>query len=253
MPFTLNIDVYSGPMDLLLHVVRQNRIDMLELPLAQIAEGFLEYAREDNGLDLDEAGEVLYTASLLIRMKVRFLLPTEDAADDEDSNGDIERDEELEEMFLGIVAAARELADSEARQRLHFKRGQAAGQVEVDETEALLQDLNVLHLAEAFRQVERKLEQKPARQLALFKVTVEEQAVMILQGLAEQKSISFQQIAEMLTERIEVVVTFLAMLDLLRLGRISLRQDELFGEILIQRGPKYKGTVIRDVEDNGNG
>ncbi len=64
MPFNLDINVYSGPMDLLLHVVRQSRIDMLELPLAEIAEGFLMYARDNSDLDLDEAGEVLYAASL---------------------------------------------------------------------------------------------------------------------------------------------------------------------------------------------
>jgi segregation and condensation protein A len=248
MPFTLDINVYSGPMDLLLHVVRQNRVDMLELPLAEIAQGFLHYARSNSELDLDEAGEVLYTASLLIRMKVRFLLPTEDEAEADDPIRDLERDEELEEMFLGIVAAARELAHNETRQRMHFARGPAAGQVDVDETEALLQDLNVQHLAEAFRQVERKLERIPARQLALFKVTVEQQAEMILSGLKEKKTISFTQVVESLTERIEVVVTFLAMLDLLRLGRIRLRQKELFGEILIQRGPKYNGTTIREAE-----
>ncbi len=253
MAFTLDINVYSGPMDLLLHVVRQNRVDMLELPLAQIATGFLRYARENSNLNLDEAGEVLYTASLLIRMKVRFLLPTEDEAEPEDAERDLERDEELEEMFLGIVAAARELAHNESLQRLHFARGPAAGQVDVDETEALLQDLNINHLAEAFRQIEQKLEQTPARQLTLFKVTIEQQAEMILGGLRDRKSVSFTQIVESLTERIEVVVTFLAMLDLLRLRRIRLRQKKLFGEIVIQRGPNYNGTLIRDPESEENG
>ncbi|GBE31073.1 segregation and condensation protein A [bacterium BMS3Bbin04] len=150
---------------------------------------------------------------------------------------------------MGIVAAAAELKDSETRQRMHFARGQAAGQVDVDETEVMLQDVNVQHLAEAFRQVERKLEQTPARQLTLFKATVEQQSVMILNGLRDLKEISFSQLMESLTERIEVIVTFLAMLDLLRLGRISLRQEEMFGEILIQRGSKYNGSVIRDAED----
>ncbi|MBS1260713.1 MAG: Segregation and condensation protein A [Calditrichaeota bacterium] len=246
MSFTLDIPVYEGPMDLLLHVVRQHRIDLLEVPLAEIAGDFLAYTRRAPALDLDEAGEVIYTASLLLRMKVRFLLPGEDGTDDTDNGERVgEMDEELEEVYLGIVAAARELAGNEQRQRLHFPRGRAAGQVEIDETEVMLTDISPLHLAEAFRQVERRLERTPARQLALFKVTVEEQAALVLRALRDNRRISFQRVIDSLSERIEVVITFLALLDLLRMRRIRLRQHELFGEIWIQRGPKYSETIVR--------
>ena len=247
--FTVSVPVYEGPMDLLLFVVRQRQVDLVELPLAQIAKDFLEYARTVEKLDLDTAGEVLFIASLLLRMKVRQLLPKEEEEEIPDAETLAEMDEELEEIYREIVAAARELARGEEVQRNHFPRGDAAVTVELNETEEMLRDLSVVTLAEAFRDVTKRMDSTPIHQLALFKVSVDDQSRILLAALKQKKRISFEELTARFTERLEAVVTFLAMLELIRYSRIRIRQDRLFGTIWIMAGPKFDTPPTAEMED----
>lgn len=247
--FTVAAPVYEGPIDLLLHVVRQREVDLLELPLSQIAKDFLEYARTVEELDLDTAGEVIYIAAVLLRMKVRALLPVEEEEELPDAEALAEMDEQLEEIYREIVAAARQLARGEEQQRNHFPRGDAGVTVELNETEEMLRDLSVVSLAEAFRDVTRRMEQAPIHQLALFKVSVEDQSRILIAALKQRKRIAFHEIAERFTERLEAVVAFLAMLELIRYSRIKIRQDRLFGTIWIMRGPKFDIPPTAELED----
>jgi len=237
--FKIEIPVYEGPIDLLLYVVRQREVDLTELPLARIARDFLEYAKTSKDLDLDAAGEIIFTAAVLLRMKVRFLLPTEESEEIEDLENVAERDEELEEIYREIVSAARKLALGEEQQRNHFRRGEAAGMVEINETKEMLKDLSIVNLAEAFRDITSQMDSTPIHQLALFKVSVADQSKIILASLRNRKKIAFKEIVKHLRERIEAVVAFLAMLELIRFSRIRIKQDKLFDTIWIIRGPKY--------------
>lgn len=246
--FTVDVPVYEGPMDLLLFVVRQRQVDLLELPLSGIANDFLDYARAVERLDLDLAGEVIFIASLLLRMKVRALLPREEEEAVEEPE-DVTRDEDLEEVYREIVAAARQLAQNEEKQRDHFPRGDAAGRVQVDETGEMLRDVSLVNLAEAFREVTRRMDSTPVHQLALFKISVEDQSRIILDALAKRDRIGFEELIEGLSERIEVVVTFLSVLELIRYGRIRITQEQLFGTIWILRGPQFSRVVPRAAEE----
>ncbi len=247
--FSIDVPVYEGPMDLLLFVVRQRQIDLMELPLSRIAKDFLEYSKNRPDLDLDSAGEIILTASVLLRMKVKSLLPNEVEEEIEDPESIRLRDEELEEVYREIVAAARKLAQGEEIQRKHFKRGNAAGIEEVDKTEEMLSDMSLVHLAEAFRQVTNRLDSTPIHQLALFKVTVEDMSKMIIGFLEDRVKVQFIEVISALKERIEVVIAFLAMLELIRYSRIRIRQDELFGDIWITRGPKFDIPVRLEAEE----
>jgi segregation and condensation protein A len=246
--FLIDVPVYEGPMDLLLFVVRQRQIDLMELPLSQIAKDFLEYSKNRTDLDLDSAGEIILTASVLLRMKVKSLLPNEVEEEIEDPESIRLRDEELEEVYREIVAAARKLSQGEDRQRKHFQRGNAAGIEEIDTTEEMLSDMSIVHLAEAFREVTNRLDSTPIHQLALFKVTVEEMSKMIIGLLEDRVKVRFIEVISTLKERIEVVIAFLAMLELIRYSRIKIRQDELFGSIWITRGPKFDIPVRLEAE-----
>ena len=246
--FSVGVPVYEGPMDLLLYVVRQHQIDLLELPLAQVAKDFLEYTKLAENLDLDSAGEIIFIASILLRMKVRSLLPSEDAEEIEDPEAVAARDEELEEIYREIVSAARKLAEGEETQRKHFKRGNAARLVQLDETEEMLRDLSIVNLASAFRDISQKLESTPIHQLALFKVSVADQSKIILSALRSRKKIAFKEIVSHFRERLEAVVAFLAMLELIRYSRIRIKQDELFDTIWITRGPKFEEAPETEAE-----
>lgn len=235
-------------MDLLLYVVRQRQVDLIELPLSQIAKDFLEYARTVEKLDLDVAGEVLFIAALLLRMKVRHLLPREEDEELPDPEVLAEMDEALEEAYRDIVLAARQLAHGEETQRNHFPRGEAAVTVEMNETEEMLRDLSVVTLAEAFRDVTKRMDKTPIHQLALFKVSVDDQSKILLAALRETKRLSFEEITARFTERLEAVVMFLALLELIRYSRIRIKQDRLFGTIWITKGPKFESPHTAEME-----
>ncbi|MFC2170339.1 segregation and condensation protein A [Calditrichota bacterium] len=234
--FTVKLPVFDGSIDLLLFVVRQRQIDFSELQLARIASDFLEYARSIEDIDLDFAGEVIYIAAVLLRMKVKSLLPKDEEEEDLVELDLAERDEELEEIYREIVAAARKLAEGESLQSKHFPRGKAAEHGMIDETEELLRDVSLIQLAEAFRDLTRELEKPSTKQLTLFKVTVRQQASLILRVLRERGKIRFRDLIAPFKERIEAVVTFLAMLNLIQQGKIRVSQRGLFGPIWIHKG-----------------
>lgn len=247
--FSVNVPIYEGPMDLLLFVVRQRQVDLIELPLALIAQDFLEYARTSPDLDLDSAGEVLLVAAILVRMKVRALLPREEEEEVEDPEAVAARDEELEEAYREIVAAARKLAENEQEQRDYFPRGNAAALVEVDKTEELFKRVTVVNLAEAFRDLQQRMETTPVHQLAMFTLTVDDMSRMVLKRLRENRRIGFSELADQLTERIEVVVAFLAILELIRYQRVKITQERLFGEIWIVPGPRLDDADNDEMRD----
>jgi segregation and condensation protein A len=248
--FNVDVPIYEGPMDLLLFVVRQRQVDLIELPLALIAQDFLEYARTTDSLDLDSAGEVLLVAAILVRMKVRALLPREEEEEVEDPEAVAARDEELEEAYREIVAAARKLAENEQEQRDYFPRGSAAGMVELDKTEELFKKVTVVNLAEAFRDLQSRMEKTPVHQLAMFTLTVDDMSRLVLKRLRESSRISFAEIAEHLTERIEVVVAFLAILELIRYQRVQITQERLFGEIWVLPGRRFDAEENDELRDD---
>ncbi|MFH0881362.1 MAG: ScpA family protein [bacterium] len=247
--FQVHVPVYEGPMDLLLYVVRQRSIDLIELPVGQVAQDFLDYVRSNPALDLDGAGEVLLVAAILVRMKVRALLPREEDEELEDLDAIVARDEELEEAYREIVAAARELARSEEVQRDYFPRGNAAGQIEIDPAEQLLKNITLVTLAEAFRDLQNRVDKTPVHQLAMFTLTIEDMSTMLLSRLRHKDGLGFAEIAERLNERLEVVVAFLAILELIRYRRIRIIQDELFGEIWVMRGPHFDAETDAEMRD----
>ncbi len=238
--YQIKIPVYEGPMDLLVHVMRQHEVEPYEIPLAEIALAFLEYARAIGELDLDMAGEYLSLATLIMRYKMRKILPSSEpvAEQDDNENGE-DRSEELEEIYREIVAAARILASGEEVQRQHFPRGNAAEVVAVDETAEVLKDVDIIQLAEAFREVSRRLEAAPVQQLALFSTSIEEQSKALLYALTIRERISFLEFVDRFDSRLEAIVAFLALLNLLRRQKITIRQDNLFDEIWIYQGTKF--------------
>lgn len=247
--FSVDVPLYEGPMDLLLFVVRQRQVDLIELPLALIAQDFLEYTRANPELDLDSAGEVLLVAAILVRMKVRALLPREEEEEVEDPEAVAARDEELEEAYREIVAAARKLGESEQEQRDYFPRGNAAAMVEVDKTEELFKRVTVVNLAEAFRDLQQRMEKTPVHQLAMFTLTVHDMSKLVLKRIREDRRISFTELGDHLSERIEVVVAFLAILELIRYQRVKITQDRLFGEIWIIPGPRLDEPENDEMRD----
>jgi len=230
---------FSGPIELLLHLVSSHEVDILEIELAPVVDAFIKEVVHAHGeIPLEQLSDFLLVASILLEMKSRRLLPGPDEVDgDEELVGWEERDVLLARLLeLRAYAAAADLFvglfESAAR-----SAPRVAGLEEdfVVRPPDLLAGVTPERLAAAY---ERATEEKPTTQVSLSHVTIDVVTVAetvnnLARDLPRRGATSFRQLVENLTERIEIIVHFLALLELCKLGRVSLGQGQTFGDLQI--------------------
>lgn len=249
MTYQVKLDTFEGPLDLLLHLIRENRMDLLDIPIALITEQYLAYVRMMEELDLAVAGEFLVMAATLVHLKSRMLLPPEEAAEGEEPPEDPRTelvDRLLEYQRFKEVAA--DLASREAEQALRYTRG---GPPLVGEVEGPL-TLSLFDLLAAFRRVLQSAEGGPVLEITRETLDVGQRLLRILDALSAQSPLAFASVFAGQRTRGELIVTFLALLEILRRGLASARQPEPFGEILIYRAlappaPEAVEAALREV------
>jgi segregation and condensation protein A len=238
---TTHVDAptYSGPLEVLFQLVSSHEVDILEVPLAPVVDAFvaaLRARREE--CSIDELSEFLLYAALLLELKSQRLLPGPDDVDgDEETVGWEERDVLLARLLelRAYAAIADELARMLEAERLVSPR--ISGIDDGFEVSApdLLAGVTPEHLAAAYL---RAVEERPEPVVDLYHVTVEtvtvaETVVELAQSLPRLGTLSFRQLVAELTDRIEVIVRFLAVLELCKLGRVTLGQGTTFGDLTI--------------------
>ncbi len=232
MTYRVKLDTFEGPLDLLLHLIRENRVNILDIPVALIAEQYLAYVRMMEELDLAVAGEFLVMAATLVHLKSRLLLPPEEPAEGEEAVEDPRAelvDRLLEYQRFKEVAA--DLAVREADEGLRFTRG---GPPLVGEVEGPL-TLSLFDLLAAFRRVLQRAEGGPVLEITRETLDVGQRLLRILDALSARSPLAFPALFEGQRTRGELIVTFLALLEILRRGLASARQAEPFAEIMVYR------------------
>jgi len=223
----VEIDRFQGPLDLLLHLIRTQDIDVFDIPIAKITDQFLQAIKSLGPDDLDGAGEFLEMAAALIRIKAQMLLPRLADDEEEDPRAELVRRlleyEQIREITLRLRVAE---ADRERR----FAKGYIPVRPKVDLADVPLETTweEVFEVAlrvqmPAPRHVDHRVTQRP--------VTMEEKAVLILQMLAESTRVQFSKLLEGFRERSHGVMTFLAGLELSRRRVLFLRQTKPFAEL----------------------
>ncbi len=237
LPYQVRIENFEGPLDLLLHLIKKNEINIYDIPVAMIAQQYLEYLEAMEELNLNVAGDFLVMAATLLQIKSKMLLPVDETADDEEEGPDPR--EELVRRLLEYKAfkeAARQLDDQEKVWREIFWREQALSVDEtVEEKDLSLDNVSLFDLVDALKGV---LERTPGGRLieiAPDNLTVRERMNLILETLEGKDSVSFAALFERSSQRLVVVVTFLALLELMRLRVARVFQAETFGPILVSR------------------
>jgi len=241
--YEVHLDAFEGPLDLLLHLIREHEIDIYDIPIAQITEQYLEYLGFMESLDLALAGEFLEMAATLIRIKVQMLLPSpaEEGEDEEDPRQQLVR--KLVE-YKRFKEVASRLSTWEEDRRQHLPRGVDPADFhdpdeETVETEEFLRDVTLFDLVDGLREVLSRIPKRiDIHAVDLEHVTVEEQMERIRATLREAGPVSFLSLFEHSSSRIEVVTTFIALLELIRQGFVRAIQKRTFGEILIEPGKK---------------
>lgn len=235
LPYQVRIENFEGPLDLLLHLIKKNEINIYDIPVAMIAQQYLQYLEAMEELNLNVAGDFLVMAATLLQIKSKMLLPADETADDDEEGPDPR--EELVRRLLEYKAfkeAARQLDEQEKVWREVFWRERAPLVEEVEE-DLPLENVSLFDLVDALKEV---LERNPSSQLIEIvpdNLTVRERMNLILETLEGKDSVSFAALFERSNHRMVVVVTFLALLELMRLRVARVFQAETFGPIWVSR------------------
>ncbi len=236
MSVDVSTPVFDGPFDLLLHLILREQVDIYEVSLSRIVDAYLQEIELMQSLDLEMATEFLLIASTLVELKARRLLPGRDDIDlDDELALWEERDLLLARLlecktFKDVAGAFARLADDADRS---FPRDVGADERFVDLMPDLMEGVTPARLARAFV---KALTPKPVPRVDLFHVaairfSVADAVVELLDELPRAGRISFRRLTTGLVERLEVIVRFLALLELFKQGYVDLDQPETFGDI----------------------
>ena len=239
MAYEVATPVYDGPFDLLLHLILKEEVDIHEVSLTRIVEAYLEEIQRMQMLDLDVATEFLLIASTLVELKTRRLLPGREDMDlDEELALWSERDLLLARLldcktFKDVAAVFSQLTD---RASQSFPRRSGPDERFADLLPDMLDGITPGRLQRAYLRVTQP---KPPTSIDLFHVapiraSVADALMEMLETLPKLGKVTFRQITEAIHDRIEVVVRFLAILELYKQGRVTLEQSDRFGDIEVQ-------------------
>src|SRR5437773_6103787 len=230
--YKVKFEVFEGPLDLLLYLIKKDEVDIYEVNLTRLATQFIEYIETMRMLDLEIAGEFLVMASTLMYIKSRELLPVEQQVQvDAEEDGQDPRWELIRQLveYKKFKDAAAQFQVLEARQEEIFPR--LPGKLEfVSEVPPPRPELSIFDLVNAVNTVLKRFNQREdLRDIFEDTWTVSEKIEHLLRAAGERRRKSFSELFEGVTSRSEVVVSFLALLELIRLSRLTAIQRELFG------------------------
>jgi segregation and condensation protein A len=236
--YKVKFEVFEGPLDLLLYLIKKEEVDIYEVNLTRLATQFIEYIETLRMLDLEIAGEFLVMAATLMYIKSRELLPVDQQAQVEgEDEGEDPRWELIRQLveYKKFKDAAAQLQVLEARQEDVFPRAPAKPEFAAEAPTG--PEASIFDLVNAVNVVLKRFSQaEDRRDIFEDKWTVSEKLEHLMRVLSERLSVRFSDLFEGVTSRSEVVVTFLALLELIRLKQVTAVQREPFGEIEICRG-----------------
>jgi segregation and condensation protein A len=238
MTYNIKLDVFEGPMDLLLHLIKENQVDIYDIPIALITEQYLHYIEMMKSLNLDVAGEYLVMAATLTYIKSRMLLPKHEREEEEAEEGMDPRDELVAKLvgYKRIKEAATALKTMEMEQSLIFARQQPPD-LGIKEGDLLL-EVNVLELLKSFKRILDGYKGPRRISVTLQEISVTDKINEIMATLEKVDHCQFDSLFSRGWSRMEVVATFLALLELMRLKLVRVNQTRLGGEILVFRAPE---------------
>jgi segregation and condensation protein A len=232
-PCTVKLDLFEGPLDLLLHLIKKNEVEITDIPIAAITDQYLAMIEAVSELNLDNAGEYLVMAATLTFIKSRLLLPG--APGDEDDAEDDPRTELVQQLleYQRYREAAGHLASRSLLTRDVFAAPGERIEAAADDDGPPVRDATLGDLLEALRGVlERTARPKP-HEIARPMRSVAECVHAIIARFAIAETVEFTELSDGEADRADVIVTFLALLELVRLKVIRAEQDERFGRITL--------------------
>ncbi|MEI6084071.1 MAG: segregation/condensation protein A [Verrucomicrobiota bacterium] len=232
--YKVKLEVFEGPLDLLLYLIKKEEVDIYDIPIERITNQYMEYLSLMKLLNLEVAGEFLVMAATLMYIKSRMLLPVDQQVTDaEAEEGEDPRWELIRQLveYKKFKDAAAQLGQREEEQSNIFVRSGDTS-LAVDAKDAPLAEVSIFDLINAFNSVLKKANaREDFREIIEEKFTVSDKIEEILYTLRDKSELIFNDLFAQAQSRTEVVVTFLALLELIRLKRLKVQQLAAFGEI----------------------
>lgn len=247
--YKVQFEVFEGPLDLLLYLIKKEEVDIYEVNLTKLATQFIEYIDTMRLLDLEIAGEFLVMAATLMYIKSRELLPVEQQAQVEgEEDGEDPRWELIRQLveYKKFKDAAAQLQTLEARQEHVFPRIPGKPDFVEPADQPARPDVSIFDLLNAVNSVLKRFEQREGQAREIFedKWSVSEKIEFVIKIIGERGSVKFSDLFENAASRAEVVCTFLALLELIRLKQLVCVQPEAFGEIEIGRAVAQPSQIV---------
>lgn len=235
IPYEVKLDAFTGPLDLLLHLIRKHEVNIYDIPISLVTQQYLEYLKLMKELNLSFAGEFLVMAATLVQIKSRMLLPQEAASDEEEEEGEDPRTELVRRLveYQQFKDVAGQLTEQEKIWRDMFQR-EAIHVPQI--REVLMEDVNMYDLLGALQEVLVRTEAPNATvEITLEALTVQDRINGIVERLEENPEITFASLFDDASTRLLVIVTFLAVLELVRMKLVRIFQGDFFAPIRISR------------------
>ena len=249
MPVNVQLQMYEGPLDLLLHLIKKNELSITDIPIASvgirmssiesdipiasITEQYLATLELMQSLNLDVSGEFLVMAATLVHIKSRMLLPPDDEEGDDEEEGEDPRAELTRRLleYEQFKDAAKNLEERPLLYRDVFVR---PNQEVTAAPEVSFERLSIFDLMSAFRRVLERFPGEAVHTVILETVSVRERMTFLLDQIHHQGRVQFDSLFDGSSSRLEVIVTFLAMLELIKMRAIAVTQEERLGPIVIE-------------------
>lgn len=235
MAYKVKLEIFEGPLDLLFYLIKKEEINIHDIPIAKITEQYLQYLDLMKMLDLNIAGEFLVMAATLMHIKSRMLLPQEELQQMEEEEDP--RQELVKKLleYKRFKEAASNLQNMEKTQKEIFTRPLSENFEEGIDTGEKYFEASIFDLISAFTKVLKDVPKRTFYEVIKDEVTVSEKMHDIFHLLVKNPIISFLNLFKKAKSKIEIITTFLALLELIRMKEIIARQDKPFGDIKIIR------------------
>ncbi len=258
MAIPVKLEAFEGPLDLLLHLIEKNKIDIYDIPIVTITEQYLDYVKAMETENMDVMSEFMIMAATLIDIKCRMLLPKEVEEAEEDMDPREELVQRLLEYkkykFMALVLRDQmEDTGNVLTRKQELPREVVKYRPPVD-TEELLRDVTLESLLNIYNEILGKFEEKIDRQHRDFgkiekeKISLGDRMMSVQKRVIKERKVSFRKLLENQPSREKIIVTFLAILELIHFDKIEVKQDESFGEIIIE-SKEPEGTEVRPFND----
>ena len=233
--YKVQLEVFEGPLDLLLYLIKKDELDIYDIPIERITNQYMQYMDLMRMLDLNIAGEFIVMAATLMMIKSRMLLPPEERAvmeeEEDDPRWDLVRQLVEYKKFKDVAVFLQGL---EERQEDVFVRGGEGAKLGPDGGVSL-HDVSIFDLISAFNEALKKVKTEELKEIFAERYTVAEKIDMLVNLIKTKDKIDFKELFTGMASRHEIVCTFLAVLEMMRLKQLVARQEQSFGEIFLIR------------------